>query len=322
MNYGQQMITLNQQSQSQHSPHDNKQMEIVTSALKELNKLLSPERQIKLILFLYSKFSKKSEEIINQIHPDCRKFFYYICIDSKLIREKIVKSTTIKITEVPCIILIDINDTISTYEGDKSFDIIKTIYNISTQSNQQQSQPNFQPRKSQTSLEDVIETSQHYKQDSQYPSEGKYPPKRSPIPDILPTPIDDDDEEDKVNEIEDNATRLGGVRSKIRGATRPMDEMIPEQERPDVGMSIRPQLPKGKGHEKLAISSLSQIPTQQPARRDTIRKKDIEILDDIEDLDDFDIDPPMKTKPDKKESMDSVKKAAAEMAKMREEENS
>ena len=120
------MISLNQSSPTSNDG----QMSSVTLALRDLNKSLPPERQIKLIIFLYSKFSEKSDILIKSMPQDCRQFFYYICVDNKTIREKIINSTTMKITEVPCIIIVDINDNISTYEGNKSIEIIKTIYII------------------------------------------------------------------------------------------------------------------------------------------------------------------------------------------------
>lgn len=326
-----------QQYQHQQQNHQtNSQLSDVTLALKDLNRSLPQDRQIKLIILLYSKFSQKSDILIKSIPTECRPFFYYICIDNKTIRKKIKESTTMKITEVPCIIVIDINDTISIYEGDKSVEIIKTIYNINKQHQLSKHGPNCQcPLHKASNISDTVTpiSQLDMKSSNDYPSERKQPPIRSPIPDKLPVPPQDDD---LASAIDDSATRIGGVRSKVRHANRPIESTrIREQDPPEVGISsIRNAPIRGLGHENMAHTSLKDVTGSKPKPKNTpISISGGEMLDD--ELDDMlDEDPTLdveirSTKKaqymDKKEAMDSVKKAAMEMQKMRsleeEEEN-
>lgn len=366
------MISLGEQSNGSSngingSPTgDTNQLLSVTLALKDLNRSLPQDRQIKLIIFLYSKFSEKSDMLIKALPQECRQFFYYICIDNKSIREKILNSTTMKITEVPCIIVIDVNDTISTYEGDRSIEIIKTIHSINKKHQLSKHGPNCQcpvhkqdqmeqKSSSVTQLTDLLGEEQERPQPSSgnigqetggFPPESKRLPRRNPIPEKMPIPRDrrmedtrmerDEDVTDMGNLIDDSDDRMNaGVRSKIRGANRPMEMRIPEQDPPEVGISSARNYPmKGIGHEGLARSSLSQIPPQKPQQRQQIPIQIAggEMLDDeLDDMLDEDptMDPQIREsmnsgkngyKPDRKETMDSVKKAAAEMAKMREME--
>lgn len=337
----QRMISLNQQPSTQQ-PQNEGQLSTATLALRDLNKSLPPDRQIKLILFLYSKFSEKSDMLIKALPQECRQFFYYICIDNKSIREKITNSTIIKITEVPCIIVVDMNDTISTYEGDRSVDIIKTIHGLNNkhqlskhapncqcpthqQMNQQQPEP---ISSSVTQITDVLDEQES--QEDDYPSESKRPPRRSPISDRMPVPRDE--EEDMSSLVDDNTTR----RTKVRHANRPADNhnSIPEQQRPDVGLSSARNFPtKGLGHEEMANSSLKQIPNQPKRRSAPMQVSGGEMLDDeLDDMlnEDVNMDPQIRSNMnansgkigsiDRKEQMDNVKKAASEMAKMRETE--
>ena len=321
------MISLNQSSPASNDG----QMSSVTLALRDLNKSLPLERQIKLIIFLYSKFSEKSDILIKSMPQDCRQFFYYICVDNKTIREKIINSTTMKITEVPCIIIVDINDNISTYEGNKSIEIIKTIYNLNKKHQLSKHGPNCQcpvhtKQQSQqtttstvTPLADILPPTS----EDPYPSESKRPPRKSPIPNKLPVPIQDD--EDMSSMVDDSATRMGAVRTKVRHASRPIDDgmNIQEQEPPEVGMSsVRNYPPKGVGHEGMAYSSLKQIEQQPKRNQPPMKISGGEMLDDELDdlLEDSNTSSSSKQQVDRKEAMNSVKKAAEEMKRMRENE--
>jgi hypothetical protein len=327
------MISLNHQNSNLITNNEG-QLQSATLALKELNTILPQDRQIKLLLFLYSKFSQKSDMLINALPQECRKFFYYICIDNKSIREKIVNSTTIKISEVPCILLIDINDSISTYEGDRSVDIIKTIHGLNSKYNtskQPPSQPQSQQQSFQksasssvTQLTDILDDTPQ----EEYPEESKRPPRRSPIPDRMPVPKNEDDD-DMSSLVEDNNTNMNGVRKKVRHANRPVDHPIPEQERPDVGLSSARNFPtKGLGHENMGQSSLSQIPSQPPQKRSqNMNVSGGEMLDDeLDEMlnEDSTMDPQIKKAKggsmDKKEALANVKKAAMEMMEMRKAE--
>lgn len=343
-NHNQQMIHLN--NHQHHGTTGSNQIDqssAVTLALRDLNTSLPHDRQIKMIIFLYSKFSQKSDMLIKALPQDCRKFFYYICIDNKIIRDKIVNSSTIKITEVPCVLLIDINDTISTYEGDRSVEIIKIIHELNAKHQLSKHAPNCQcpvhkkdikphqnikkySKDTVTSLSSIIEDDE---QSSEFPQESKQPPRRSPIPDKMPVPPI----EETVHEEIPNS-----IRAKIRRANRPIDnhDEIFEQERPDVGLSSARSLPsKGVGHENMARSSLNQsIPhPNQQNKKQQIQISGGEVLDDeLDDMldDDPTIDPLIRTSMnsnkngsvDKKDSMNSVKKAAEEMKRMREDESS
>lgn len=324
---------------SSHTSND-EQLTNVTLALKDLNRSIPPDRQIKMIIFLYSKFSEKSDMLIRAIPQECRQFFYYLRIDHTQIRKLISNSTTMRITDVPCIILIDINDTISTYEGDKSVEIIKTIHSLNRNHQLSKHGPNCQCPAHKQQIAPSISSSvtplstilgEAPEQEDQYPSESKRPPRRSPIPDRPPVPRQDD--EDMSSLIDDSATRMGGVRSKVRHATRPIDSRsIPEQDPPEVGLSsVRHLPPKGVGHAGMAQSSLKEVPQSNPRPRLSMQQvAGGEVLDDdLDDMLDEDptLDPQIRSvasgsrNVDKKVSMDSVKKAAMEMQKMRESES-
>lgn len=348
-----QMIDLSQQQNKRSSmsgggPELTKDGQLSTStlALRELNKSLPSDRQIKLMLFLYSKFSTKSDMLIKALPQECRQFFYYICIDNVSIREKIMKSSTIKISEVPCILVVDINDTISTYEGDRSVDIIKTIHALNNkhqlsthgsncqcpvhQKMSQQQQDESSPS-SVTQLTDILDESEESGEENPYPSESKRPPRVSPIPERMPVPRDD---EDMSTLIDDDDSQTSSVRTKVRHANRPPDNHIPEQQRPDVGLSSARNFPtKGLGHEGMANSSLKQIPSYPKQRREApMQVSGGEMLDDeLDDMlnEDLTMDPQIRNMNsnksgggsiDRGEQMKNVKMAAAEMAKMREAE--
>lgn len=306
---------------STSQPED--QLPFVIESIGKLNRFLQPEKSIRMILFLWSRFSPKCADLINSIPDDCKKFFYYINIDNPGVRESIINSSSVKVTEVPCIIVVYTDGLISTYEGNSSIDIIKSIHSIAQKITQSSQSP-------QSTAKNPLSTV-------------------TPLSQILGTPSDAGKslEENKENEeydtdevddspINDNSTssRHSAVRSKIRRAERPMDDhtRIKQQNPPDVGLSTARNYPtKGMGHGELAHSSLgSDIKTNQKPHQ---KQKALPIMggemldDDLDEMldEDVTIDPIIRNigksgSTDKKEAMMNVKKAAEEMMRMREQE--
>jgi hypothetical protein len=177
-----------------------------------------------------------------------------------------------------------------------------------------------------TSLSDIIDDI-----DEPYPQERKRPPRKTPIPDVMPAPH-------YREESADTYQSPTVTRKKVKHATRQLDLNYPtDQYKPDVGISsIRHNPPKGVGHQKMAYSSLKDIPSsneeydQSDNEEEDINVMGGEILDDDLDSilgDDPSIDPQIKKGiksvqgVDKKEAMDSVKKVAMEMQRLRENED-
>ena len=301
-------------------------LQLVVESLKEMNKFIQPEKSIQMILFLWSQFSQKSVSLINSMPNECKRFFYFINIDNPDIRESILNSSNVKVSQVPCIIVVQNDGVISTYEGDSSIDIIKSVYAI-VQKIIQQNRP-------------------------------KKPPSTvTPLSEILLSPDIDSNEDGQESQENDNSnmkfkcngpsevcdsdddpeTRHSAVRSKIRRAERPMDtgNRIVQQNHSENGLSSsRVHFNKGDGHHGLAVSSLgadikkSSQKQKQPPK--LMKVYGGEILDDeLDDMLDEDptLDPVIRDnignssiKTDKKESMMNVKKAAEDMARIREQE--
>ena len=77
------------------------------------------------IVCLYSEFSKKCKKIKKMI--DNQLNIEYISIDSKDIRDCINNDKKLYIKKVPCILMMYDNGTVEKYEGDKCFQICKTL---------------------------------------------------------------------------------------------------------------------------------------------------------------------------------------------------
>lgn len=325
------------------------QLPSVIESIGELNKFLQPEKNIRMILFLWSRFSPKCAELINSIPPECKRFFYYINIDNPDVRDSILKSSSIKVTEVPCIIVVHTDGIVSTYEGESSREIIKSIYSIvqkimQSQSQSQQSLPQQLPRTPSggvTPLSQILggPGGEERKFDV---TEGKRAPQKSPV--TGPSYGSQQEEENEeyetdlqhiqsLDQVDDASSRHSAVRSKIRRAERPMDDFrrIKEQDPPEVGLSSARSYPvKGMGHDNLATSSLGADIKRGPAppKKKMMPISGGEMLDDeLDDMLDEDatMDPIIRdvgksSRSDKKEAMINVKKAAEEMKRMREME--
>jgi len=76
-------------------------------------------------ILLYSKFSPASRKFIEML--DKIPNFNLLCIDNKKTRERILKSDSLNIKEVPCILRV-YQDTgyVETFEGEKAFRLLKT----------------------------------------------------------------------------------------------------------------------------------------------------------------------------------------------------
>ncbi|MDD4930528.1 MAG: hypothetical protein PHG66_00035 [Candidatus Colwellbacteria bacterium] len=294
------------------------QLPFVIESLAEMNRFLQPDKTIRMILFLWSRFSPKCAELINSIPPECKRFFYYLNIDNPDMRSSILNSSSIKVTEVPCIIVVHTDGIVSTYEGDASMEIIKSVYSI-VQKITQATQPSAVPVKNPGSTV-------------------------TPLSEILGMPVNGspshDNEENEEYEtdlsklVDESSSRHSAVRSKVRQAGRPMDDhrqRIKEQDPPDVGLSSARSYPtKGVGHDGLARSSLG-ADIKRPSNKPKQKQMPIsggEMLDDeLDDMleEDATMDPIIRDvgktgRTDKKEAMMNVKKAAEEMKRMREME--
>ena len=300
----------------------------ITNSLKNINSTLAHEAQIKLIFFLYSKYSEKCNTLIKTFPNECKQYFYDLCIDNKVIRNMILKSDRVKITNVPCIIIIDIKDTVTIHDGINVIEIIKKIYNIhhKIELSKHPQNCNCDFHRPKNKDEQLTSISSLVQEDSEYPSESKRLPKKVSFPDRMPAPEDfRSDPIDKMGTpIEDiDASERLGLRKKIRNAARPSESFIEPIEPPDVGISsIRYKPKKGIGHEGLARSSLGEIPNKRV--KENINVAGGEMLDDLDDMFDSNIDPQItstnsKGQIDRKVHMDNVKRAASEMAKARED---
>lgn len=262
------------------------QLLISSNFINEINKNSPQDKHIKIILFLYSTFSQKSIDLIKTLPEECKRLFYFLCVDNKKIRQSILLSKKVKIEEIPSIIIVGKDNTVSLYEGENLVEIIKTLYSMISQ---------------------VIKNNQHQQiQQNQMKmqSQKNNQPKVSKISDIL-----DDDEEDVREEINN--------RKKVR------------QSNFSQGLSSARNLPpKGLGHAKMATSSLNRVEDNniEEEDNDDLEINDGELLgEDLDTFEDESIDPVITKninnkgiKTDKKETMDSVKRAAMEMQKMRE----
>ena len=304
------------------------QLQEVSKSLQYINQYIPEDKQIKQSLCLYSKFSPKSIDLIKHIPVEMKRFFYFLNIDNALIRKKILNSTTVKIKEVPCVIIVDIKGEVSIYEGIKSVEIIQTFKEIlinGERLKQQQSQLGLNEPEEITSLDEIIDDMED---ENEYPAESKRPPKKSPIPLKMPAPPQPRNE---YNPQQSNPPQ----RKKVKHALRQTDLNFPtDQYKPDVGISsIRHNPPKGVGHNKLAYSSLKDLPQYEEDESEEDDDMNItggELLeDDLDDIlnEDQTMDPQItknsknsKNNVDKKEAMDSVKKAAMEMQRSRENE--
>jgi len=277
----------------------------VIESLAEINNFIQQDKKIRMILVLWSRYSPKCAEFINSIPNNCKRFFYPINIDNPEVRNSILNSSSIKVSEVPCVIVVGINGTVSTYEGDASNDIIKSIHSIVGQMEKMKTVK----KSTVTPLSDILG--------------GK--------PSQVESGEGGENEVYENGEEEDESSRHSQVRQKVRRAERPMDppDRIKQQDPPSTGLSSARSYPvKGVGHSSLARSSLgSDIKPSSKSKPLPVVSGGEMLDDDLDDMmnEDVTMDPIIKStmesgRGDKKEAMMNVKKAAEEMMRMREQE--
>lgn len=337
---------LSASSRSHHHSahtHSNNRLQMVTMNLKQLNKHLPRERQIKMLLFIYSRYSSKCKTLVSSMPQELKELFYFISIDNKRIREQIMNSSTIKISEVPSVILIDINDVISVYEGVQTIEIINTISEIyqkmlMMEKKQLQVPPANQTFQSNelsenvTNVLDLIDEPTRSSSTQSSVSKKKVSFKEEAVKGVTDLSNILPNETDMVRQ---------NIRTKVRNAkpssenfNTPSNIEIHQNAMGEGGItSARVYPKKGTGHNGMAYSSLSTVKdTTDEEDENDFDLEDVnggEMLDDdIDDIFNGDntIDPAIKnnistskSKVDKKDLMDNVKRVAMEMQKMREE---
>lgn len=282
------------------------QKERVLQSLINLNsKIKDDSRKIKLLVFFYSKFSEKSSSLLSSIPEECKNLFYYISVDNPKIRSRLLTSKKISIKEVPSILMISIDDSVSTFEGPRTIDLLKNFSSLLTPpppviekqkrvgfstplssvlSSKQRGQNNFNQQRIVSDIEDV--------------SDIKHAPSMKNV--------------SKIEDINTSIDRLGMRRKK-------------EEDTEVKGISsLRNRPTKGIGHEKMAHSSLSSVidmDVEKPTSK-SVSSLGMDVIEDIDDIesmgDEIDTEELLGVSVDKKESMDNIKKAALEMQKMRE----
>ena len=85
-------------------------------------------------ILLYSKFSNNSTQLINLIKSvDTNLIEQFrikmLCIDNKIIRNKILNSSNIQIKSVPCMLTLSNNGNIEQYDSNKLLTIFRGIVN-------------------------------------------------------------------------------------------------------------------------------------------------------------------------------------------------
>lgn len=280
------------------------QKERVLQSLINLNsKIKDDNRKIKLLVFFYSKFSEKSSNLLSSIPEECKSLFYYISVDNPKIRSRLLTSKKISIREVPSILMISIDDSVSTFEGPKTIDLLKNFLSLLTPPPppagfEKQKRVGFS-----TPLSSVLGNKQRV-----HPSSFN---EENVIEDI--SDIKHVKNVSKIEDINTSIDRLGMKRKK-------------EEDNEVKGISsLRNRPVKGIGHEKMAHSSLSSVidmGEENPPPKSTNNNLGMDIIEDIDDIEnmenEIDTEELLGVSVDKKESMDNIKKAALEMQKMRE----
>ena len=298
-------MNIHQHSQNVLSDEDRLQM--VSQSISELNNSIPNEKKIRMILFLWSKFSPKCSELIQSIPPECKRFFHFINIDSKSVRENILKSSSVSITKVPCVLVVHIDGLISTYEGESTIEIIKNIYSISQQIVAPKNPTGATP------LSQILKG-----------------PNRIPPQNIVYENIEDDDEEPhrriKIRRaerpMEDNSIGISSIRAHIPkgvGHDKLSMSSLNEIETPsaskfgaiDDGEELEEMDDIGENDGNDGMDELNE--------EDEGEEDDIQNLEDIEEVAKKKVKgPPIGHK---KEAMENVKNRAEKMMKMREMED-
>ena len=109
---------------------------------------------IKFSILLYSKYSSNSTKIIEIINQYTAVFtnnfnFKLICIDNEKIRSQVLNSKNIKISKVPCILILYNDGGLEKYEGEDAFNWVESIINklspVQPVQQPQIQQPQIQP---------------------------------------------------------------------------------------------------------------------------------------------------------------------------------
>jgi hypothetical protein len=317
----------------------------MTTNLKVLNQLLPPGQQLKIIILLYSVYSPKCKELITGITA-YKQYFYFLNIDNPEIREKILNSSDVQVTRVPCFLVVQQDNTVAKYEGDKVLPFIKMIHDLHIKASGQQQKQARPTVVGSTQLTSLVNDGPP-EPDNPFPSEAKMPPHKSPL---IPIPVF----RPPPGEIADlsgmgQSGLPGGAgggpqtagydefdeqsRKRVRRAQRPHGEnniAMVEPSDSDTGVSsLRSYMPRGMGHDGMSQSSLPVTQQKSRVNRPSGPISNGEMLDE-EDIDSLmslpsaDMDPQisstMSKGGDKKSKSEAMKRAVLEMQKMREDE--
>jgi hypothetical protein len=83
---------------------------------------------VKEILFIYSKYSTHSKNVMDIINENNITGFRYICIDNKNVRKLIINN----IKTVPCLIIVNSNGIVEEYTGTSLLDYINSLKVVNT----------------------------------------------------------------------------------------------------------------------------------------------------------------------------------------------
>jgi hypothetical protein len=91
-------------------------------------------KQNDLYVLLYSKYSNSCNDLITQLkqYPLYFSHINLLCVDNEKIRTKIINSNLIKITFVPCLLIVSSNGVTKQYENTQLFDFISEIIETNT----------------------------------------------------------------------------------------------------------------------------------------------------------------------------------------------
>lgn len=274
----------------------------VVNSLSIFNSLL-PDKKIKMMIYLYSNYSKKSIDLYKHISEECKKNYYLLNIDNSIIRNKILKSSTIKITSVPSVIIIDENNNVTTYENGDVIDLVNNINNVVKKDEDI----------GETKIDNIIGNINNIEDDNNI--------------------IENIEEEDNSigasisSRISHNIKRDDDIvrneretRKKIRTSSRIKDNINLDDEQPEIGYNGRQLIiNKYEGHEDMGESSVAgSLSHQKKKKHVTFDNVSIDdILDDINDENEVEIEKEKKLRMKDKKKVN--KESINEM--MREREN-
>ena len=93
-----------------------------------------------LYVLLYSNYSTSCSDLITQLkkYPLYFSHINLLCIDNEQLRKKILSSNLIKVTFVPCLLIVSNNGVTKQYENTQLFEFITEIIESNTQQTTQQ----------------------------------------------------------------------------------------------------------------------------------------------------------------------------------------